>query len=109
MYDLEKLLEELPTHPIQLWIKSEHEKKAKAYWEQMNRYQQEPPKETETFITIVQAMTIFRVSDETIRRWVRSGLIGTKKEKGRRLVNLHDIHLYHERFVSHRAEKRKAG
>jgi hypothetical protein len=108
MYDLNKLMEELPTHPVQLWIKSEHEKKAQQYWENINQQRQNSiPPEPETFVTIVHACHLFSVGDQTIRRWLATGQIATKKEKGRRMVNLRDLQIYHENYIGYRLMKRK--
>jgi hypothetical protein len=101
MYDLAKLYEELPTHPVQLWIKSQHEKKAQAYWDEITnmRRNQTEPKE-DNWVTIVDAMTVFRVSYETIRRWTRTGPVRAKKEKGRVWVELNDLHLFHNKKIA---------
>lgn len=88
MYDLEKLLTELPTHPRQQGIKWLHELKAQRYWDERNRKTMTiPSEEPNDWVTIVHACHMFGVSDQTIRRWVKTANIETKKVKGRVLVD----------------------
>jgi len=92
MYDLEKLMTEHPTHPRQIWLGLQHEKKARRYWAQRNGEIQEPTGlDDNKMITLLQASHSFLVSMETIRRWIRLGNITTEKVKGRRLVDQEEL------------------
>jgi len=42
------------------------------------------------WITITDAMTYFDKSDRTIRRWIKTGQISSKKDKGRVFVMVYD-------------------
>lgn len=110
MYDLEKLLTELPTHPRQMGIKYLHELKARKYWAKRNRETMTPPPEEPIdWITIVQATARFNVSDGTIRRWVKERNIPTKKVKGRVLIDLDKLDAFYEAWNGYQNTRRKAG
>lgn len=110
MYDLEKLITELPTHPRQIGIKYLHELKARKYWIKRNRETMTPPAEEPiAWITIVQAVQRFHVSDGTIRRWVKEHNVPTQKVKGRILIDLDELHAFYEAWNGYQNRKRKAG
>lgn len=92
MYDLEKLMTEHPTHPHQIWLGLQHDKKARRYWEQRNAQIEEPKNDGDSgMITLLHASHSYNCSIETIRRWIRLGNITTEKVKGRRLVNQEEL------------------
>ena len=93
MVDLEKLFQEHPTHPHQIWLGLQHEAKAKRYWE-ARRNESPPPADCESMITLLHASQAYFVSIETVRRWIRVGGLRTEKVKGRRMVNQDDLENY---------------
>lgn len=110
MYDLEKLLTELPTHPRQIGIKYLHELKARKYWAKRNRETMTPPPEEPiAWVTVVQAVQRFNVSDGTIRRWVKEHNIPTQKVKGRVMIDLDELYAFHEMWNGYQNTRRKAG
>jgi excisionase family DNA binding protein len=107
MYNLEKLEQEYPFHPVQQWIRLQHEKKAQQYWAKINQLRNDPPNADNEFVTITEACHILHVGDHTIRKWMGSGQIRNHKVSGRRLLNLNDLHKYNETFVESARRKRK--
>jgi hypothetical protein len=87
---------ELPDHPIQQWIKFQHEKKAKEYWERINNVREKyhssdgADKEKE-WVTITEATQILHLGEHTIRILIRNQEIETFKKSGRRFVNVMDV------------------
>ena len=90
------LNQEMPDQPIQQWIKFQHEKKAKEYWQRINNLRERyhsadyADKQFE-WVTITEASQILHLGEHTIRILIRNQEIGTFKKSGRRFVNVMDI------------------